>query len=81
MATVGTFEAKTKLSELLDRVAKGETITISRHGMPAARLVPVHESGERLSYGEMVAGLRALRSRAKRGPESLRELINEGRRR
>ena len=39
MTTVGAFEAKTKLSELLDRVERGEEITITRHGKPVARLV------------------------------------------
>ncbi|MEK7245434.1 MAG: type II toxin-antitoxin system prevent-host-death family antitoxin, partial [Pseudomonadota bacterium] len=34
MKTVGAFEAKTKLSRLLARVAKGETIVITRHGAP-----------------------------------------------
>ena len=33
-ASVGTFEAKTHLSALLERVAKGETITITRNGVP-----------------------------------------------
>ena len=41
MDTVGAFEAKTHLSALLERVEKGETITITRHGTPVARLVPV----------------------------------------
>ncbi|MCB1489801.1 MAG: type II toxin-antitoxin system Phd/YefM family antitoxin [Bauldia sp.] len=36
--TVGAFEAKTKLSELLDRVEKGEEIIITRRGKPVARL-------------------------------------------
>jgi prevent-host-death family protein len=40
MTTVGAFEAKTKLSELLDRVERGEEIVITRRGKPAARLVP-----------------------------------------
>ena len=39
MDTVGTFEAKTHLTRLLDRVAAGEQITITRHGTPIARLV------------------------------------------
>jgi len=39
MDTVGTFEAKTHLTRLLDRVAAGEPITITRHGTPVARLV------------------------------------------
>jgi prevent-host-death family protein len=37
--TVGAFEAKTKLSELLDRVERGEEVVITRHGKPVARLV------------------------------------------
>ena len=40
MEIVGTFEAKTHLAALLDRVAKGERITITRHGIPMAMLVP-----------------------------------------
>jgi prevent-host-death family protein len=39
MITVGAFEAKTKLSELLDRVERGEEVVITRHGKPIARLV------------------------------------------
>lgn len=39
---VGAYEAKTKLSELLDRVEKGERITITRHGKPIAEIVPKH---------------------------------------
>jgi prevent-host-death family protein len=40
MVTVGTYEAKTRLSELLDLVAAGEEIAITRHGEEVARLVP-----------------------------------------
>lgn len=43
MTTIGAFEAKTHLSALLDRAAKGESFTITRHGMPVARLLPVTE--------------------------------------
>lgn len=39
--TVGAFEAKTHLSALLQRVEAGEQITITKHGRPVARLVPV----------------------------------------
>ena len=38
---VGSFEAKTRLSELLQRVLNGERFTITRHGTPVAELVPV----------------------------------------
>ena len=40
MITVGAFEAKTKFSELLDRVAGGEEIVVTRHGKAVARIVP-----------------------------------------
>lgn len=38
MITVGAFEAKTKLSELLDRVEQGEEVIITRRGKPVARM-------------------------------------------
>ena len=41
MTTVNVHEAKTHLSQLLDRAARGETITIAKAGKPVARLVPV----------------------------------------
>ena len=40
MGTVGAFQAKTHFSQLLDRAAGGEEITITRRGKPVARLVP-----------------------------------------
>jgi prevent-host-death family protein len=42
--TVGAYEAKTHLSDLLDRVDRGEEITITRHGRAVARLVPVADA-------------------------------------
>ena len=38
--SVGAYEAKAHLSELLDRAGRGEEITITRHGSPVAKLVP-----------------------------------------
>jgi prevent-host-death family protein len=40
MEKIGAFDAKTRLSELLDRTAKGETFEITKHGKPVGRLVP-----------------------------------------
>jgi prevent-host-death family protein len=42
--TVGAFEAKTHLSELLARVEGGEEVMITKHGRPVARLVPVSQT-------------------------------------
>jgi prevent-host-death family protein len=80
METVGAFEAKTHLAALLDRVAKGEKITITRHGIPAAVLVPVAETEAKLSHKDIVEGMRALRKRVKPGAMSVKEMIEEGRR-
>ena len=80
METIGAFEAKTHLAALLDRVAKGEKITITRHGIPAAVLVPVAETEGKLSHKEIVEGMRALRKLVKPGKMSVREMVNEGRR-
>jgi prevent-host-death family protein len=43
MTTVGSYEAKTKLPELLRRVEKGEKITITHRGRPVAMLTPVED--------------------------------------
>ena len=40
MATVTAFEAKTRFGQLLERVARGEEVVITRHDKPVARLVP-----------------------------------------
>jgi prevent-host-death family protein len=40
MREVGTFEAKTHLSALLDEVARGAEVVITRRGVAVARLVP-----------------------------------------
>ncbi len=80
METIGSFEAKTHLASLLDRVAKGERITITRHGVPAAMLIPVGDAERKLTHMEIVEGLRALRKRVKPGKMSVREMVNQGRR-
>jgi prevent-host-death family protein len=80
MDTIGAFAAKTHLSSLLDRVSKGEKITITRHGMPAAVLAPVAAGEAKLSHRAIVEGMRALHKRVKPGGMSVREMVEEGRR-
>jgi prevent-host-death family protein len=46
-ASVNVYEAKTHLSQLLDRAAAGEEIVIARAGRPVARLVPLAEAATR----------------------------------
>ena len=76
---IGSYEAKTHLPRLLDEVAAGETITITKHGVPVALLVPPAATGTS-SVRDAVAGLRAFRSRHALGGVTIRELIDEGRR-
>jgi len=78
MKTVGTFEAKTHLNELLQKVSKGETIRITRRGIPVAKLVPADE-GERRDLKEVVCEIREIRKGATLGGLTIRELIDEGR--
>jgi prevent-host-death family protein len=80
MELVGAFEAKTHLSALLDRVSRGEKITITRHGIPAAMLVPVEEVKTKMTHQEVMEGMRELRKRIKPDTISVRELVQEGRR-
>lgn len=80
MTLVGAFEAKTHLSALLDRVSRGETITITRRGVPAAMLVPVEEVKTKLTHQEVVEGMRELRKRIKPDSIGVRDMVQEGRR-
>jgi prevent-host-death family protein len=80
MATVSAIEARTRFSDLLKRVARGEKITITRYGAPVALLVPVDVKKSKITHVEIVEGMRALRKRVKHGNISVREMVAEGRR-
>ena len=79
MERIGAYEAKTHLPRLLDRVARGESLTITRHGKPVARLVPV--SGDRDRAREAAARIVERRRHVKRVPVAdLLATIHEGHR-
>jgi prevent-host-death family protein len=80
-AFVGAFQAKTHFSQLLERVAKGEEITITKHDHPVARLVPA----DRPSHEHVAAIFRRMDALRQSLPKpkdktSLKGLIDEGRR-
>ena len=79
MTTVGAFDAKTNLNALLKKVAKGETIQITRRGVPVAKLVPT-DSDEAQDPKEIVRDIREIRKGVTLGKIQIRELIEEGRR-
>ncbi len=79
MKTVGAFEAKTHFARLLERVANGEQIVITRHGTPVARLVPFAKpDGERA--GRAIARLKASCKGCRLDGLSWRDLRDTGRR-
>lgn len=78
MITIGSYEAKTRFSELLACVRRGERIVITLHGTPVAVLAPLEETVPR-PYAEIVAELRAFRKERRLSGITVRELIEEGR--
>lgn len=83
MITVGSFEAKTKLAELLDKVEHGEVVTITRRGKAVARLVPAQSDEGVAAMRKVVEEIK--RNRVGRGKPagpgtSIAELIKAGRR-
>jgi prevent-host-death family protein len=79
--TVGAYEAKTHLAQLLDEVAAGESITITRRGVPVAELVPP-TTGRAADVGKLIEEWREYRKRRNLtlGGLSIREMVEEGRR-
>ncbi len=78
METVGAYEAKTHLPKLLERVAKGERITITKHGVPVAVLQPPDPTRTK-DPTTVIRQLRAFRKKQKLGKTSLKRMIEEGR--
>ncbi|MBN1222448.1 MAG: type II toxin-antitoxin system prevent-host-death family antitoxin [Candidatus Aminicenantes bacterium] len=74
-----SYEAKTQLSKLLERVMKGERITITKHGVPVAVLQPP-DPGKSGDTKKVIAEIRKYREKHNLKGHTLRELMEEGRR-
>ncbi len=79
METADAYEAKTYLFELLERVAQGAHITITRHGVPVAVLQPVAPR-KRADVPLVIAQLRQFRQQNDLAQLTMRDLVEEGRR-
>ena len=82
MTIIGFYEARTRLSELLDDVANGKQVLITRRGKPAAVISPPPKQ-ELANVSEVVGDM--LRFRDREGPNlgagvTIRQLIEQGRR-
>ena len=78
--TVGAYEAKTHLSELLEKVEAGEEITITKHGAPVAKLVPVKKEVRPEERVAAIDRIQKLATGLSLGGLKIKHLIREGRR-
>ncbi len=81
--TVGAYEAKTKLAELLDRAASGEVITITKHNEPVAKIISA-KTPNRANLESLFSEMDEIRARSPLNPPgkpllSITSLIEEGR--
>ena len=79
MKRVGVYEAKTQLPRLLQQVARGQRVTITRHGVAVAVLVRA-ERRRRRAVTDVIAELKTFGRGRRLGRLSLRAMIHEGRR-
>ncbi len=79
-STMGAYEAKTHFSELLERVAGGEEVTITRHGVPVARVLPVRRVSTIEERRKAIAAIKELAKQSDLGGLKIKDLIAEGRR-
>ena len=76
---VPTFEAKNRLSALLAEVARGVEVTITKRGVPVAKLVPVTPSFDREKARRAAVGLREASRGITLGGIRIKDLVDEGR--
>ena len=79
MHVVGVFEAKNRLTSLLDEVQQGQEVMITRHGKPVARLVPAEAGFDRARARRAIDGLKDAGKGLSLGGASIRDLIDDGR--
>jgi prevent-host-death family protein len=79
MKTVGAYEAKTRFGELLREVENGETIIVTRYGLPVARLSPRERKADDVAAAMEEIHRFRREHRPTLGGITLRELIEEGR--
>lgn len=77
MSEIGAYEAKTHLPKLLERVEKGESFVITRHGRAVAELTPVGKRDE-TSIRRAIADLRSFREELAGRGVHMRDLLGKG---
>lgn len=81
METIGAFEAKTRLSELLERTEHGETFQITKHGRPVGKLIPPDTTRDPQAIAQAVQRLKAMSGMGgTMKTDELKAMIHEGHR-
>jgi prevent-host-death family protein len=80
MENISFYKAKTHFLLLLDRIAKGEEFTITKHGKPVARLMPISSTKFQPDVRTAVAAMKAFRKGRSLTGLPIRDMIDEGRR-
>jgi prevent-host-death family protein len=79
MRQIQASEAKTHFNQLLDQIEKGETVVITRHGRPVARIAP-ENAARQDDVDEAMAAIEAVRNRSRPATaDEIRQWIEEGR--
>jgi prevent-host-death family protein len=76
---IGAYDAKARFSELLERVENGQELTITRHGTPVAKLVPIKKTATPEERREAIRQWREMSKGITLGGLKIKDLINEGR--
>lgn len=77
--TISSYEAKTKLPQLLRDVENGYSFIITRHGIPVGRLVHIDETPKKPEQSLMDSFTRLAKENGRMSQESYKELRDEGR--
>jgi len=78
--TVGAYDARSRFAELLDRVERGDEITITKRGTPVARLVPFVKLATAEDRRTAIAAMRRLAASNRLDGLRVKDLVAEGRR-
>jgi prevent-host-death family protein len=81
-ATLGTFDAKTRFSEIISNVESGADYIITKRGKPVAKIIPFVKEDKRMEWGDFLSYCEEFRKhyRGKPGDFNIKEAIEEGRR-
>ncbi len=77
---IDAVAAKTQFFHLLEMVEAGDAVTITRHGLPVACLVPNERATTAAERREAIEGIKKLGAKLRLGGTKIRDLIDEGRR-